>query len=281
MNKKANYQTIKRFLEFLIGCLLIAIAYNIFIAPNKIIPGGTSGLAIIINNTFGIKNSTFIFITNILLLGISYAFLGKEKTRNTILGSIIFPLFVRITENLNVFLDFDISNVLLSTLFGGLIFGFGVGLVFKAGFTIGGTDTINHTNAKYLKISVGKSILFVDGFIALLSGYFLGIDNLLYSILLIYLISYISDRVLLGISDSKAFFIITNKEEEVKKFIVDELNHGVTTVKAIGGFKREKENVLFTVLPTRDYFKLKEGIAKIDQEAFYIISDTYEVFGGE
>lgn len=281
MKKNKNYQMIKRILEFLIGCLLIAISYNIFIVPNKIIPGGTSGLAIIINNIFGINNSTFIFITNILLLIVSYAFLGKEKTRNTILGSIVFPIFVRMTENINVMLEFDISNVLLSTLMGGIIFGFGIGLVFKAGFTIGGTDTINHINAKYLKISVGKSILFVDGFIALLSGFFLGINNLLYSILLIYLISYISDRVLLGVSDSKAFFIITDKENEVKQFIVNELGRGVTSIKAIGGFKREKENVLFAVIPTREYFKLKEGIAKIDEKAFYIITDTYEVFGGE
>ena len=281
MKKNKNYQMIKRILEFLIGCLLIAISYNIFIVPNKIIPGGTSGLAIIINNIFGINNSTFIFITNILLLIVSYAFLGKEKTRNTILGSIVFPIFVRMTENINVMLEFDISNVLLSTLMGGIIFGFGIGLVFKAGFTIGGTDTINHINAKYLKISVGKSILFVDGFIALLSGFFLGINNLLYSILLIYLISYISDRVLLGVSDSKAFFIITDKENEVKQFIVNELGRGVTSIKAIGGFKREKENVLFAVIPTREYFKLKEGISKIDEKAFYIITDTYEVFGGE
>ena len=88
--QKKSY--IKRFFQFLLGCFIISVAYNVFIVPNNLIPGGTTGLAIIINNLFGINNSTFIFVTNIFLLVISYIFLGKEKTRNTILGSIIFPL---------------------------------------------------------------------------------------------------------------------------------------------------------------------------------------------
>ena len=131
-----------------------------------------------------------------------------------------------------------------------------------------------------MKISVGKSIIFVDGLIALSSGLFIGINNMLYSIILIYLLSYISDRVVLGISDSKAFFIVTNKEEKIKDFIMNQLNFQVTSLKAKGGFKREDENVLLTVLPTRYYYQLKEGIDKIDKNAFYIIVDTYEVFGG-
>ena len=277
--QKKSY--IKRFFQFLLGCFIISVAYNVFIVPNNLIPGGTTGLAIIINNLFGINNSTFIFITNLFLLVISYIFLGKEKTRNTILGSIIFPLFVRLTENLNVYLQVDTSNMLLSTIFGGIIFGFGIGLVFKAGYTIGGTDTINHINAKYLKISVGKSILFVDGLIALSSGIFIGVNNMLYSIVLIYLLSYISDRVVLGISDCKAFFIVTNKEEKIKDFITNTLKYQVTSLKAKGGFKREDENVILTVLPTRYYYQLKEGIDRIDKNAFYIITDTYEVFGGD
>lgn len=124
-------------------------------------------------------------------------------------------------------------------------------------------------------------MLYSDGLIVLMSGIFFGINGVMYSILILYIISLIADRVVLGISDSKVFYIVTDKEEEVKEYIMEALGHGVTIFSARGGNKREKENVLMTVLPTNDYFELKEGIKSIDQEAFFIITDTYEVFGGE
>lgn len=276
-----KYSKEKRIIEFIIGCFLIAVSYNVFIAPNKIIPGGTGGIAIILNNLFGINNSAFIFIANIFLLILSYFLLGIDRTKNTFLGSILFPIFVHLTEDINVWLKIDISNVLLSTLLGGLIFGFGIGLVFRAGFSVGGTDTINFINNKYFKITIGKSILLVDGMITLCSGIFLGLNSLMYSIILIYLISYISDRVVLGISDSKIFYIITNEEDKVEEYITKVLGHGVTILKGTGGFAKERENVIMTVLPTKQYYQLKEGIKEIDKNAFYIITDTYEVYGGE
>ena len=120
-------------------------------------------------------------------------------------------------------------------------------------------------------------MIFVDGFIALLSGFFLGINNLLYSILLIYLISYISDRVVLGISQSKAFYIVTTKESEVKDFLLSITNGGVTVINARGGYKNEKESLLLGVVPTRQYFIVKEGLREIDKGIFFLACDAYEV----
>ena len=124
-------------------------------------------------------------------------------------------------------------------------------------------------------------MLFSDGLIVLSSGLFFGINSMMYSIIILYIISLISDRVVLGISDSKIFYIITDREEEIKNFIIKYLNHGVTVFKAKGGYSKNKENVLMAVLPTKDYYRLKEGIKQIDKEAFFIVTDTYEVFGGE
>lgn len=270
-----------RLIQFVFGCFIISIAYNIFITPNKLVAGGIGGIAVIINHLFGINNSTFIFIANAFLLIICYFLLGKERTGRTLLGAIIFPLFVRLTEDLNVWLQFDTSQLLLSTVFGGIIYGTGAGLVYKAGYSAGGTDIINQIISKYLKVSIGRSMLFVDGSIIILSGLFFGINKMIYSIIILYIISMISDRIVLGVSDNKMFFIITDEEEQIKNYIIEVLGHGVTVFKAKGGFKKEKENVLMTVLPTKDYYKLKEGIQNIDQEAFFIITDSYEVFGGE
>lgn len=272
---------IKRIIEFIFGCLIVALGYNLFIAPNKLVPKGVGGVAIILNSIFGFNNSMIIFTLNAILLIVSLIFLGKEKTKATVFGSLLFPVFIRLTENANIWLQINSSELLLSSIFGGLIYGFGTGLIFRAGFTTGGTDILNQIASKYLKISIGKSMLFTDGLIVISSGLFLGINNMLYSILGLYITSIISDKVVLGISDNKAFLIITDKEEEVKKYIIEELKHGVTVLNAKGGYKKENETVLMTVLPTKEYYHLKEGIHRIDKDVFYIITDTYEVFGGE
>ena len=280
----AKYQSkafLKRVMYLLIGIFIVSIAYNIFIAPNKLVPKGVGGIAVILNSTLGWNNSTIIFILNGILLLASLIFLGKDKTKATLLGSLIYPIFIKATEDINVWLQIDSSQVLLSALFGGVIYGLGTGLIFKAGFTTGGTDIINQIVSKYAKVTIGKSMLVTDGLIVMASGIFLGINNMMYSILGLYITSLISDRVILGISDSKAFLIITDKEDEVKDFIMNTLKHGVTVYEAKGGYKTEKEKVLMTVLPTKEYYRLKEGIEKIDKDVFYIITDTYEVFGGE
>ena len=272
---------VKRLLEFLLGCFVVAISYNLFIAPNKFVPGGVGGIAIIINGLTNIDNAITIFILNIFLLVLSYILLGKEKTRASILGSILFPIFVWLTEDINVWLQIDNSKLLLSAISGGILFGLGAGLIFKAGFTTGGTDIVNQIISKYLKITIGKSMLLSDGLIVLLASYFFGINHMLYSILVLYIISIISDKIILGISDSKMFLIVTEKDEQVKDYIIKKLGHTVTIFKGKGGYKREKDDVLMAILPTKDYYLLRDGIKKIDKQAFFIITDTYEVFGGE
>ena len=279
---KINHKSLPlRFMSFLAGCFLISISYNIFLVENKIVPGGVGGIAIILNSIFTIENWKIILISNIILLTISYFTLEKEQTKASIIGSLLLPVFIYLTQNINVWLEIDATEKVLSTVFGGVIYGFGAGLVFKAGFTTGGTDIINQIISKYAKISIGNSMLLSDGLIVLSSAIFFGPMNLLYSIIVLYIISLMSDKVILGISDNKAFYIITEKEEEVKDYIFTNLGHSVTIFNAKGGFKKEKENVLLCVLPTRDYYKLKEGIHEIDKEAFFVVTDAYEVFGGE
>ena len=270
----------KRTIEFIIGCFIISLAYNIFVVPNNLVPGNVGGLAVILNQIFGVSNSIVIFVLNIFLLIASYILLGKEKTKSTLLGSILLPLFISLTENINVWLQIDTSQVLLSSIFGGIIYGFGAGMVFKAGFTTGGTDIINQIICKYGKTSMGKSMLMSDGLIVLTSGIVFGLNNMMYSILMLYIISLIADRVVLGVSDNKMFMIVTDKEEEVKEYILKELGYSITVFRAKGGYKKVYQDVIMTVLPTKDYYQLKEGIKTIDKEAFYMITDSYEVFGG-
>ena len=166
-------------------------------------------------------------------------------------------------------------------MFGAVLYGVGAGLVFKAGFTTGGTDIINQIISKYVKISIGNSIILSDGLIVLFGAVVFGFTKLLYSLITLYIISVLTDKVMLGISDSKAFYIIAEEDKEIKKYILEELGHGVTVFDAKGGYTKEKQKVLFCVIPTKDYFKLKEAIHLIDREAFFVATDSYEVLGGE
>lgn len=282
--KEKNYllkKKIKRYGSFIIGCLLVAISYNAFLANHDLVPGGISGLAIILNHLFGINNALFVFLVGIALLIISYFLLGKEKTKYSILGTIIFPIFLELTVGITKIFTIDSSQLLLASLFGGVIYGVGIGMILKAGFTTGGTDIINQILSKYLKISMGKAILITDGIIVFISAIVFGPIHLMYSVLVLYILSIMSDRIILGISDSKAFFIITEQDDLVKDYVLSELGHGATIFKAKGGLNKENQNVLLCVLPTKDYYKLRAGINAIDKEAFFVATDAYEVYGGE
>ena len=278
INSKSS---VKRHIQFIIGCLLIALSYNLFLAPNDIVAGGVGGLAIIINHLTGLDNSMIILIGSILLLIVSYFLLGKEKTKASILGSLLFPIFVNMTSYITARISIDNSELLLVSVFGGVVYGFGAGMIYKAGFTTGGTDIVNQILAKYFKISIGKGMLYCDGTIVLLTAFVFGPTQFMYSIIVLYVISYMSDRVILGVSDSKAFYIVTDEERKIKEYIIKYLNHGVTAFHAKGGYLKERETVLMCVLPTKDYYRLKEVIHEIDPNAFFVVTDAYEVFGGE
>lgn len=271
----------KRYFNFFVGLIFLAVSYNLFLASNDIVAGGVSGAAIILNGFFNFNNSTVILVCNVALLILSLFLLGKDKTKNTILGSLLFPILVELTSHINVWLELDTSQLLLSSVFGGVMYGMGLGMIFKAGFTTGGTDILNQIISKYAKISIGKSMLLVDGSIVLLSALAFGPTKVMYSIIVLYIISMISDRVILGVSDSKAFYIITSHDDEIKEYILKVLNHGVTVFNAKGGYATKNQTVLMCVLPTKDYYRLKAGITEIDNEAFVVVTDAYEVFGGE
>ena len=271
---------VKELIEFIIGCFLVALAFNLFMSPNNLVAGGVSGFSLILKHFFGLNPSTIISVANVFLIILSFLVLGKEKTKATILGSILFPIFVSLTEHLSTYISFKESEMILIAVFGGVLQGIGAGLIFRAGYSTGGTDILNMIVSKIFKISLGNSMFFTDGTIILIGAFVFGFNHLMYSLIILYLISTLTDKVVLGISDSKAFYIITSKEKEVKDFVINELKHGVTEFNAKGGYNSENQTVLMSVVPTREYYKLKEGIHNIDKNAFFVAMDSYEVKGG-
>ena len=270
---------LKRWAEFLLGVLIVAIAYNLFLLPAKVVYG-VGGLGIIFNSLFKIDPSLVILVSSVILLFLSLILLGKEETKKTVIGSLLYPVFVKLTSSVGQIVDLSNTDPLLIVLFGAVISGFGLGLIFKAGFTTGGTDILNQIVSKYFKMSMGNSMFFTDGIIILSSVFVFGWTKIMYSIISLYIISIMTDKVILGISNSKAFYIITAHEEEVKKFVLKHLSHGVTILDAKGGFTGQNQKVIMCIIPTKEYFIAKEGIHEIDSNAFFVVTDAYEVSGG-
>ncbi len=279
---------VRRYSLLVIGCFIYALAFNAFFLAEEIVNGGVSGIAIILNNLFDLTPSVVILSLSLILLIVSYFALGWEKTKGSIIGSILFPLMVELTSGLPELLQLNIENTLMCAIFGGIIAGVGSGAIFKTGFTTGGTDIINQIISKYAKVSIGKAMLMSDGLIVLSAGFFLGgpgvvfaWEKVMYAIIVLYLLSFMADQVILGISQSKCFYIVTTHETAVKKFVMNSLNHGVTVLDGRGGFTGDHRKVIMCIIPTKEYFLLKEGINSIDPEAFFLVTDAYEVYGGE
>lgn len=269
-----------RYAQFLLGVLIVAASFNLLVMPSQIVYG-MNGVGVMINSIFDIDPSIIILTGSILLLILSYFLLGKEPTKNSIVGSLLMPLFIKLTENIDHYVKISNDDPFLIVIFGAVITGFGLGLVFKSGFSTGGTDILNQIVSKYFKMSIGNAMFFTDGVIIASSIFVFGWTEFMYSMVSLYLISMITDKVILGISDSKAFYIITEHAEEIKQFVTEYLNHGVTIIEAKGGFSGKAKRVIMCVIPTKEYYITKEGIHNIDPKAFFVVTDSYEVFGGE
>ena len=267
-----------RYAFFLLGLLLLSVSYNIFVLPNDIVYG-VGGLGVIFYRTMGIDPSIVIMIGSVLLLFLSYFMLGWDATRNSIVGSLLYPIFVKLTGPLSSYLDLGATEAIVTVICGSVMSGFGLGFVFKSGFTTGGTDILNQIVSKYFKLSIGKAMLFTDGIIVLIAMFVFGFQKFIYSIINMYVIGLMTDKVILGISESKCFYIITTHETDVKKYILNNLSHGVTVLDARGGYTGNVMKVIMCIIPTSEYFKVKEGIQSIDPDAFFLVTDAYEVSG--
>ena len=268
----------KRYFTLTIGLFLYALAYNLFLKPNSIVAGDVDGIANIFKDV--IDPNILIAILCVFLLIVSFLLLDIKTTMGSLIGTILFPIFVALTSNISNYIVIDSSDLLLITLIAGVIRGIGYGLTFKMGFTTGGTDILNQIVSKYFHTSIGTAMMIVDGSIVALGGLKYGWNNMFYALIILYLLSLLTDRIMLGISKSKAFYIITEKEEEVKDYIINELNHGATIIPVKGGYNKERQQMIMCVIPTREYYKLKEGISNIDKDSFFVITDAYEVKGG-
>ena len=273
-----------------IGSFIMAVGYVYFITPHKIIPGGIFGIGIVVHYLTqgifsfwpeGIPIGLFSLIVNIPLTFIGIKVLGPRFGIKTIVGFVLSSAFMDFITYLRPVGDAPLVNdVLLSCVFGGVLTGIGLGLIFKSKATSGGSDIFAMILSKYTNIQLGQSIIYVDSVIVLLGlAAFQDWQIPLYSLLVIYITGKAVDITLEGSNYNKALLIISSKHEEIKQKLTVDLERGGTYLYGEGMYTGEEKKIIYTVVSRREVAIIEQFISQIDPDAFITIMDTREILG--
>ena len=273
---------IYRFAMFLIGVYIVALTYNVILLPNSLVVGGTTGLSIIFERIFGWDTSIFILVTGVFLLLISFIFLGFNITKNNIIGTFLYPLMIVLTKPVAdlIIPHFIFDDFIVMVVMAGAFYGLGFGVIYKTGYSTGGFDVIMQLLNKYLKMPEGNAS-FVANMLVVLAGLpIIGLRLVVYSAITLICEGTVTNKINIGISDSKVFYVYTRKIDKVRDALIRRGTIGFTIIPTLGGYSHYKGELLMCVVSTRDYYAFRELVLEIDKNAFFVINDCYEVNGG-
>lgn len=270
------YKQLFSYIFLAIGVLVMSISLEYFLGPNTIAPGGVTGFAVVINKLSNIP----IYITNLavniplFILGVKT--LGKSTAIKTVFCTFILSFYLKILPPMILTHD-----IFLSAIFGGVLMGIGLGIVFKFGGTTGGTDLAGSIlNSKFPHLSTVTFMTAIDLLVVIFAGIVdKKIETSLYSIVALFIVLKVVDTMLEGIGYLKAFLIITNKPDEVSERLMVELERGVTSLKGKGMYTKEEKEVLICVVNRSEFANVKQIVAEVDPSAFVMVCEMYEVLG--
>lgn len=264
-------------LVFVLASAVYSIALNCFLARNNILNGGFTGIATILNYLFEIPIGTAIFVMNVPLLLIAFKKLGIKFVFRTFLVITISSIFI----DIGVFLPIYKNDLLLSSIFGGVLTGLSLGIIFIRNATTGGVDII----AKLIKIThphitIGKSIFLLDAFVIALGGIvYRNIESMLYATVGIFASMQVLDFIIYGVSRGSMILIISEHNDKIRNMIINDLNRGVTVLKAQGGYSGQDKNVLLCACYDNQTHKLIKKIKSADENAFFIVTQSKQILG--
>ena len=271
------------------GCFVFAVGAVMFAEPYGFAPGGTYGLSMVFHHLWGWETEITALCMDVPLLLLGMYFLGGMFGIKTIICTFAIPLFMRLihaTYGYDALLEpgvterTELQEQLLSAIFGGIVYGIGIGMIFKARATSGGSDIISMILNKSTHISLGTLVIIVDCTITLSTVVAFGDWRLpMYSWIIVFIEGKVIDLVLDGASVHKTLMIVTDKVEEVKSVILNDIKRGATLLPAVGMYKGEQRNLIYTILTRREMMVLRHKIAEIDPEAFINIVDSKEILG--
>lgn len=261
----------------ILGTLTTGFAIGVFLTPNKIVGGGASGLSTILYHTLRVPPGVSFFALNIVLLLIGFKILGKKFVFKTLLGATLLSVFTQFFTMFPLYTE----NLILSTIFGGVLYGLGIGMSFAAGASTGGTDIIGRIiQSKFSHIPIGKMLLFIDGIIILVSLIiFKNIELTLYGIISLFISSFSIDFIISKLNVSRLAFVITDKGEEISQKLVSTSPRGVTLIDVKGVYTNTEKQMLFCALKESEAGEFQRKILEIDSESFIVFSESQRIKG--
>ena len=278
--KPLSARWIKSYAFIAAGTLLVASGYVFFITPYKIVPGGVYGLAIILHYLLGLPVGITALAFNIPLTIIGIRILGPRFGAKTVVGFVLTSLFVELLTYLYGNHPLVPNDALVSSIFGGVFIGAGVGLIFKSKATSGGSDVIAMILSKYTRMPIAHTMMAVDSMIVLTGFIAFGDWRIpLYSWITIFVMGKVIDTVLTGVSYDKTLFIISDKFEEIRTTVLNDIHRGGTILEGKGMYNGAEKKIIFTVVNRRELAMLEEMINRIDPHAFLTVIDANEILG--
>lgn len=272
-----NYAEIfKKAIGLTAGAAIYSAGLNLFLIPNNVIDGGVTGISLLVQALTGIPFSILIVLLNLPFFIIGYRRLGKRVTVYSIYAIVVLSLCSSYLESLPA----ATNDPFLSTIFGGIIMGIGVGIVIKSGGSTDGTEIVAIMMSGRSSFSVGDIILFFNLFILGAAGFVFSWNSAMYSLITYFICSRMIDAVSAGLDSSKGVFIVTNNYDDVSDAIVSGMRKSVTRLHGQGGFLRDDKDVLYCVVTRLEVQKLKDLVHFIDPSAFLSVFDVQEVSGG-
>ncbi|WP_430117682.1 YitT family protein [Neobacillus rhizosphaerae] len=266
----------QRILLITLGAALMAVGLEIFLVPNNVIDGGITGISIMLSYITGWKLGVFIFILNIPFFFIGYKQIGKTFALSTLYGIIVLSIGTTLLHPVPAFTQ----DILLATVFGGIVLGIGVGMVIRYGGSLDGTEILAILFNNKLPFSVGEIIMFFNLFILGSAGFVFSWDRAMYS-LIAYFVAYKTiDITITGLDESKSVWIISDNAKQIGEAILNRLGRGVTYINGEGAYSGDDKKVIFCVINRLEEAKLKEIVTENDDSAFLAVADIAEVRGG-
>ncbi|MFH1214152.1 MAG: YitT family protein [Candidatus Neomarinimicrobiota bacterium] len=262
-----------------IGSTIMALGLVFFLIPARIAPGGVSGLAIVLHYLFNLPVGMVMLIFNIPLFILGLKLLGKQFGPRTFFSFVLVSVITDFIDKI-IQVEAATKDPLLTSIFGGVLLGIGLGIVFRFKGTTGGSDIVGQIINKYSNVSVGTGILMVDFFVISFAGLaFHNINLALYGFISLYFSSKVLDLILDGIEYARSFYIISEKADEIIRLITGDMGRGGTEIFGQGLYTRQERNVIYTVVTRKEVATLRQEILKIDPNAFVIIANVHEVIG--
>lgn len=280
---KKNFAELKalfgNFLLIFFGCLIMGLAYSLFLIPHHFVPGGVSGVAIIINFFTRFPVGVLIIVLNIPIFLLGLRTMGRKYVLSSLVGMLLSSLMIDFFNEI-LRLKSASDNSILAAIYGGAMLGIGLGLVFRGHGSTGGSDIIGMVISKYTGISIGFGILITDFVVISAAGFaYRNLEAPLYGYLILFLSTKIIDIVLEGWNYSKMALITSAKSNEIADFILHKLDRSGTALKSRSLYLSREGELILTVVHRKQLAELREFIKKIDPGAFVVINDTYAVLG--